>query len=169
MQLNIQNFCSLHTQISKKEATEAAHSQNKHAKQTRIDDFKTLNVNIEEKQKVFDESLVYFVAETGVAFNVLGTTSFKNTIEIANRRLKVKTPRTISRHVGIISQQVMSQVHDIMSAVISTIPSIGCTTDMWTSLAQDSYISLTTSFIDQDFLCTAGPLLLNLSLPNILE
>ena len=94
---------------------------------------------------------MYFVAETGVAFNVLGTTSFKNTIEIANRRLKVKTPRTISRHVETISQQVMSQVHDIMSAVKSTIPSIGFTTDMWTSLAQDSYISLTTSFIDQDF------------------
>ena len=84
---------------AKREASEAAYSQNKHAKQTRIDDFKTLNVNIEEKQKIFDESLVYFVAETGVAFNVLGTTSFKNSIEIANRRLKVKTPRTISRHV----------------------------------------------------------------------
>ena len=135
----------------KRDASEALYSQNKHAKQTRIDDFKTLNVNIDEKQKIFDESLVYFVAETGVAFNVLGTTSFKNTIEIANRRLKVKTPKTISRHVETISQQVMSQVHDIMSAVKSTIPSIGFTTDMWTSLAQDSYISLTTSFIDQDF------------------
>ena len=86
-------------QSAKREASEAAYNQNKHAKQTRIDDFKTLNVNIEEKQKIFDESLVYFVAETGVAFNVLGTTSFKNTIEIANRRLKVKTPRTISQQV----------------------------------------------------------------------
>ena len=38
-----------------------------------------------------------------------------------------------------------------MSAVKSTIPSIGFTTDMWTSLAQDSYISLTTCFTDQDF------------------
>ena len=106
---------------------------------------------MEEKQKNFDESLVYLVAETGVAFNVLGTPAFKNVIQVANRRLKVKTPRTYSRKVEGVSRNVMSQVHDIMSAVKATIPSVGFTSDMWTSLAGDSYCSLTTSFIDEDF------------------
>lgn len=109
------------------------------------------NETMKEKQNKFDESLVDFVAETGVSFNVLGTTAFKNVIQVANRKLIVKTPKTISNHVTKRSRGIMSQVCDIIAAVKSTVPSIGFTSDMWTSLAGDSYCSLTTSFIDEDF------------------
>ena len=57
------------------------------------------NETMKEKQNKFDESLVDFVAETGVSFNVLGTTAFKNVIQVANRKLIVKTPKTISNYI----------------------------------------------------------------------
>ena len=103
-------------------------------KQTKLD-FGAKEV-AKEKQRAFDDALVNFVAETGVAFNVLGSDSFKELIGVANRNLDVKNPRTISRKVDGAASSVLSSVSDILSAVKSTIPSIGFTTDMWTSLAQ---------------------------------
>ena len=41
------------------------------------------------------------------------------------------------------AESVLSEVHDIISAVKHRVLSIGFTTDMWTSLAGDSYCSLT--------------------------
>ena len=106
---------------------------------------------LKQKQKDFDETLVDMVAETGIAFNVVGTNSFKRVIKVANPKLKVKHPRTISRYTTDRANSVLSDVHDIISAVKHHVPSVGFTTDMWTSLAGDSYCSLTTSFIDEDF------------------
>ena len=67
---------------------------------------------------------------------LLGSESFKALIEVANRQLVVKSPRTVSRKVDHSASRVLSDVCDILSAVKSTIPSVGFTTDMWTSLAQ---------------------------------
>ena len=103
-------------------------------KQTRLD-FGAKEVT-KAKQTDFDDALVNFVAETGVSFNVLGSESFKELIGVANRQLHVKNPRTISRKVDGSARNVLSQVSDILSAVKSTIPSVGFTTDMWTSRAQ---------------------------------
>ena len=88
------------------------------------------------KQVDFDEALVNFVAETGVSFNVIGHQSFKDLIGVANRQINVKSSRTVSRKVEESAGSVLSDVSDILAAVKSTIPSIGFTTDMWTSRAQ---------------------------------
>ena len=128
-------------------------SRNETFKQMRIDDQSAWNQKeaIKEKQKVFDEAIVDWVAQTGTPFYAVGTPAFKNVIKVANSKLVVKTPKTVSRYVEVRAESVLSDVHDIISAVKHRVPSIGFTTDMWTSLAGDSYCSLTTSFIDEDF------------------
>ena len=135
----------------KKNVNKAEDLSGKTFKQLRIDETLNFNDALKERQQEFDDAIVDWVAETGIAFNVVGTPSFKKLINIANRKLVVKTPKTISKHVEKRSVIVLSDVHDIINAVKSTVPSIGFTTDMWTSLAGDSYCSLTTSFIDKDF------------------
>ena len=150
-------------------------ADSKPLKQTRLD-FGAKEVT-KAKQKDFDDAVVSFVAETGVSFNVLGSESFKELIGVANRQLNVKDPRTYSRKVDGASRSVLSRVSDILSAVKSTIPSVGFTSDMWTSraqvvvililqqnllihrivsisellISQDSYMSLTLSCIDVDW------------------
>ena len=114
-------------------------------KQTRLD-FGAKEVT-KAKQKDFDDALVNFVAETGVSFNVLGTDSFKEMIGVANRQLDVKDPRTYSRKVDGASRSVLSRVTDIQSAVKSTIPSVGFTSDMWTSRAQVVVIFILQQFV----------------------
>ena len=88
------------------------------------------------KQVDFDDALVNFVAETGVSFNVIGHQSFRDLIEVANRQIIVKSSQTVSRKVKATADSVLSDVSDILAAVRSTIPSIGFTTDMWTSRCQ---------------------------------
>ena len=122
-------------------------------KQMKIDDQGAWNHKemIKEKQKDFDDAVVDWVAETGTPFYAVGTPGFKRVIKVANSKLVVKTPKYVSKHVEVRAESVLSEVHDIISAVKHRVPSIGFTTDMWTSLAGDSYCSLTTSFIDEDF------------------
>ena len=45
----------------------------------------------------------------------------------------------------------MKQVHNIIAAVKTNLLSVGFTTDLWTSRAQDAYMSLTFSFIDDNW------------------
>ena len=121
-------------------------------KQPKLDYFS--NSNLAERQQLFDDSVVKFVSETGISFNVLGSDSFKYLINVANRtngKLVVKDPRTYSRKVGTVSRKIMSDVCDIMAAVRTNLTSVGFTTDLWTPRANDSYVSLTASFIDKYF------------------
>ena len=105
--------------------------------------------NIVEKHSHFDDATVRFVAETGVSFHALGSESFKDVINVADRKLTVKHPTTISRKSGEYSQNVSNEVNDIIAAVKHDLFSVGFTTDLWTSRVGDSYISLTTTFIDK--------------------
>ena len=108
--------------------------------------------DVTEKQKNFDEALVSFVAESGVSFNSLGTDSFKKVINVADRKLIVKHPATVSKHTGKLANNVLQRVCDIMAAVVPDLSSIGFTSDLWTSQHKvDSYCSLTASFIDRNF------------------
>ena len=147
------NKASAPFQNKRPETNSGEGSKNNTFKQIQIDDQGMWNHKelIKEKQKLFDEAVVDWVAETGTPFYAVGTPGFKRVIKVANSKLLVKTPTTVSKYVEGRAQSVLSDVHDIISAVKHTVPSIGFTTDMWTSLSGDSYCSLTTSFIDEDF------------------
>ena len=139
---------------NKRPATDSGEtSRSNPFKQMKIDDQGAWNQKeiIKEKQRGFDDAVVDWVAETGTPFYAVGTPGFKRVIKAANSKLVVKTPTYVSKQVGVRAESVLSEVHDIISAVKHKVPSIGFTTDMWTSLAGDSYCSLTTSFIDEDF------------------
>ena len=80
--------------------------------------------------------MVNWGPQTGVSFIVHDHPRFKDVIGVFDRHIHVKTPRTYPRKVEATAESLLSKVSDIMSAVKSTVPSIGFTTDMWTSLAQ---------------------------------
>ena len=79
----------------KKNVNKAEDLSGKPSKQLRIDETLNFNDALKERQHEFDDAIVDWVAETGIAFNVVGTPSFKKLINIANRKLVVKTPKTI--------------------------------------------------------------------------
>ena len=101
-----------------------------------------------EIQLKFNDSLLEYVANYGVSFRQAA--GLKDVIAIANIRIKVPSSWTLARSSDNKGRSVLKQVTKIIAAVRASeeLVSIGFTTDLWTSRSGDSYISLTTSFID---------------------
>ena len=79
---------------------------------------------------------------------MVGKESFIKLFDIADRKLTVKHPTTYSRMMNDTAQNVLSKVCQIIAIEKSQFLSVGVTTDLWTSRAGDSYISLTLSWIN---------------------
>ena len=102
-------------------------------------------------QEKFNDSLLEYIANYGVSFRQAA--GLKDVMSVVNRRIKVPSSWTLARGSDAKGKSVLAQVHKIMASVRATeeLVSIGFTTDLWTSRSGDSYISLTTSFIDHNW------------------
>ena len=101
--------------------------------------------------KRVDDAVVSFLAETGTAFNVVAQPSFKKLMNVANRKVQLKDPTTYSRKISEMAKEMSKDINDIIETVKPDLQSVGFTTDLWTSRAGHSYMSLTTHFIDKSW------------------
>lgn len=101
--------------------------------------------------RAIEDAIIDFLADAGVAFNVVGLDSFKKLMEIANRRIKLKHPATYSKMVKLKANEIRQELLDIITAVKGDLTCVGFTTDMWTSCAGNPFMSLTCHFIDKDW------------------
>ena len=101
-----------------------------------------------ELQEKFDEALIEHITETCTSFHQYGE-SFQRLISVLTKKVKVKHPTSLSRMVDKSAEEVMKEITDIIRTVKEDLVSLGFTTDLWTSRAMDSYLSLTVSFIDR--------------------
>ena len=101
--------------------------------------------------KRITDSRITFLADSGVAFQVVGRSSFINMIKTANRRIKLKSPKTYMRLTKVKAEEIDKSIRDIIKTIREEgdITSVAFTTDIWTSRSQDAYMSLTIHFIDK--------------------
>ena len=97
------------------------------------------------------EAIINFLADSGVAFSVVGRSSFIDLVKVANKRIKLKSPKTYMRLTKVRAEEIDQSIRDIIKTIRDQgdIKSVSFTTDIWTSRSQDSYISLTIHFIDR--------------------
>ena len=100
----------------------------------------------------FHKALVKHIAASHASFGQFGMKSFQRVVSTLNPRVKVKHPTTLSRMVSGEAKQVRRDVASILKAVKPDLVSLAYSTDLWTSRASDSFISLTLTFIDKDWL-----------------
>ena len=79
--------------------------------------------------KAITEAIVEFLADSGVAFRVVGLPSFKKLMRIANRRIKLKHPTTYSRLVRNKADEIRQDLLDIITAVKEDVSCVGFSTD----------------------------------------
>ena len=72
-------------------------------------------------------------------------------MNIANNKIRLKDQTTYSRMTTAKAVEVSKDITDIIETVKPDIQSVGFTTDLWTSRAGHSYLSLTTHFIDKSW------------------
>ena len=107
--------------------------------------------NDQALQEQFNSALMDHIAENQCPFSQFGTDSFKHMITVANKKIQVPHPSTLSRMATTKAKNVLGQVCDILAAVKPDLLSVCYTTDLWTSRAGDAFISLTSTFIDKNW------------------
>ena len=130
--------------LKKKRGSNNSFDQPK-SKQTKLD-FVVPKSN-EVTQKLLDNAIVNFLAESNSAFRVVDLDSFKDMFKVANNRVSVKSREYYSK---LVSQKADEMRHDLQSIVEflkKDLSSISFTTDLWTSVNGDPFISLTMHFI----------------------
>ena len=133
---------------TKKRAGDPPASQPK-MKQKKI--FDCIPESDEALNNAITDAIVDFLADSGVAFKIVGLESFHNLMRIANRRIKLKHPVTYSRLVRVKADEIRKDLLDIITAVKPDLTCISFTTDMWTSRAGNPFMSLTIHFIDKNW------------------
>ena len=129
----------------KRSADEAGGS--KPHKQVRLED--CLPQNVDNLSKQLDDAIVDFLAESGVAFRVVGLESFERLLKLLNKRVNLKHRTTYSKLVKVKAAEIKQEILDIINTVKGDITCAAFTTDMWTSAAGDPFMSLTIHFIDK--------------------
>ena len=104
-----------------------------------------------EEQKKFDDKIVEYIIKDLPSFSSINNEGFLELMNYAAPKFTVKDRKTYARKIEHKYENIMQQVNDIISKCKPEMESISCTTDMWTSRANDLYISLTLHYIDAKF------------------
>ena len=132
----------------KRPADEAGGS--KPQKQVRLEDCIPQNVDALSKQ--LDDAIVDFLAESGVAFRVVGLESFDRLLKVLNKRANLKHRTTYSKMVKVKAAEIKKEILDIINTVKGDLTCAAFTSPhMWTSSAGDPFMSLTIHFIDKNW------------------
>ena len=101
------------------------------------------------KQECYDRSLLELLAKTYIPFNVVDSAEWKRFIDTLDKTVNQKTARTYSRQMSKFADEVLEKVKETVVKFCTA--SLALTTDLWTSRAHDSYISVTIHFVDESF------------------
>ncbi len=117
-----------------------------------------LDVKIDpEFQRVWDAALCDFVAETQCSFSMVASDAFKKLIGLLLKKgrysrlpqLKLKSRHQIARNLEKYSRELSSGIMNILDHFKADMCSVAYSTDCWTSMNNDSYCSLTLTFLTE--------------------
>ena len=151
LQSKHKNVHEIFLQSKKRPAAASTPSQHQpKSKQAKLEE--CIPISQEVLSRKVDDAVVDFLADSGVPFRVVGLDSFKNLMNVANRRVQLKHPKTYSRLVKVKAEQIKRDLLNIIEAVKTDLNCVAFTTDMWTSRSGTPFMSLTVHFIDKDWI-----------------
>ena len=63
------------------------------------------------------EAIINFLADSGVAFSVVGRSSFIDLVKVANKRIKLKSPKTYMRLTKVRAEEIDQSIRDIIKTI----------------------------------------------------
>ncbi|XP_065642554.1 E3 SUMO-protein ligase ZBED1-like [Hydra vulgaris] len=102
-------------------------------------------------QKQFDSAMLDYFCIDLASFSAVEGICFKKLFDIANPKLSLHRRTTYSRKLSIRSREVQAGMKSIITEITPNLKSAAFTSDLWTSRAQDSYISWTFHAIDENW------------------
>ena len=139
-----------------KEAEEAKEVEKKKAKE--VSKQPTIKETLErgtkvdpksEIQKKFDRLLLELIGTNFLAFSFIDSPEFHNFVNFLNKNFNIKTAQTYRRGMSNYAKDILNKVIQQLTDFCDV--GMAATTDIWSSRTQDSYISLTSHFVDKHF------------------
>ena len=100
-------------------------------------------------QKKYDEALIEMISSNFLSFNLVESAEYHNLVHCLNPSINLKSRYFYSDMAGRYAKEIIEEVKKLIEEY--TDASLAITTDIWSSRAQDSYISLTIHFVDKLF------------------
>lgn len=100
-------------------------------------------------QKKFDRLLLELIGTNFLAFSFIDSPEFHNFVNFLNKNFNIKTAQTYRRGMSNYAKDILSKVIQQLTDFCDV--GMAATTDIWSSRTQDSYISLTSHFVDKHF------------------
>ena len=100
-------------------------------------------------QKKFDRLLLELIGSNFLAFSFIDSPEFHSFITFLNKSFNIKAACTYRKQMTSYAKQILVEVIGLLKEFCDV--GMAATTDIWTSRAQDSYISLTAHLVDKHF------------------
>ncbi|XP_015376635.1 PREDICTED: zinc finger BED domain-containing protein 1-like [Diuraphis noxia] len=99
----------------------------------------------EHQLKDFHEAIVRMIAEDLQPLSIVENSGFRRMIKLLDSRYEIPSRRTLGR---TIIPQIMEKVKGNVQILLNAASHIAITTDIWTSMNTDSFMTLTAHFVD---------------------
>ena len=100
-------------------------------------------------QQKYDQLLLELIGSNFLSFNMVNSPEFHSFVRNLDKTINLKSSRTYSKQMNKYCKEILEDVQKIVKDNCDA--SMSITTDLYTSRTLDSYISLTTHFIDKNF------------------
>ncbi|XP_054745524.1 E3 SUMO-protein ligase ZBED1-like [Anastrepha obliqua] len=110
---------------------------------------------------VIDNAISEFVACSIQPFTLVEETSFRKLIKVLDPRYELPSRKTL-KHVQM--ENLLIKMKAKLSTTLDKVDHLAITTDLWTSRASKSFITVTCHFIDEDYILRSAVLSTNLLL-----
>ena len=102
-------------------------------------------------QARWDDAVVKFISETGASFQSCEKLDILlDAVWNGRKKLKVRSRRTVTKHVAERSLALMAEVYNILNTMAEECGGFGFTTDLWRSRSLDSFMAFTCHFINKE-------------------
>lgn len=100
------------------------------------------------RQKELNRALVLMIARDFQPFNIVNDEGFRNFVQLLNPRYVIPSKFTVRE---TIMMELYTQSVQVLKAILKNVQHVAVTTDSWTSISNESYITVTCHFVTKDF------------------
>jgi len=101
------------------------------------------------KQEKISDALAKFVAENMLPMAIVESDSLRQLMELLEPQYKVLCRQTMTSRLGGMTTKMTTT---LATHLATEVQHIAVTTDTWTSISNDAYLSFTASYIDSDWM-----------------
>lgn len=139
---------SMHTHLHSKHASLSSAASHRDSEKPSIKQFVTARSCSDSRQEKISDALARVIADNMLPISLVDSQSVKYLFELLEPNYKLPCRQTMTNRLESMKGKLSKDIKDHLAANVSQ---ISITTDIWTSLTNEAYLSFTASYINADW------------------